>query len=422
MPQNGEWGSGENAGRQYWDGQWGEKGVIMNPNEVGYGKKVSSEVNQAGSIAAGLDAGAYDRFISGGNTDVSGMLNAYQNDIYSKVSAAPSIKVPTMDELKLQLEPEIKRPTLLNRSEERQTLREDYGVAALEESLTKLKGQEEELLNSYKQQMRTETGKPVSMGVISGRKTQVQQQAQDELEFVQRQKNRLVDELNVKYTVINQLMQDKTLDYNDAVAEYDKEYQRNFQMHEIIRGYQKDSRDEYWKQQAAASTNLQMYVNLVTKGNMDYASLGEDQKLMITKLEVQAGLPIGFMAGVKKDKDADILFTTSNEGVTQVGFRNADGSISVQSYGTRVGGSAGAKIQMHTDARNAFDSVKGGDGYVDPKDYKTFKSYWVGQGGDAQEFDKQFAPLYVNPSHPQSYGVSKEQTNPDYYKDQSLGY
>lgn len=59
MPKNGEWIDG----KQYWDGQYGEAGVVMNPNDVGYGKKVSSEVNRASSIAQGKEAGAIDAYL-----------------------------------------------------------------------------------------------------------------------------------------------------------------------------------------------------------------------------------------------------------------------------------------------------------------------------------------------------------------------
>lgn len=59
MPKNGEWIDG----KQYWNGQFGEAGVVMNPNDVGYGKKVSSEVNRASSIAQGKEAGAIDAYL-----------------------------------------------------------------------------------------------------------------------------------------------------------------------------------------------------------------------------------------------------------------------------------------------------------------------------------------------------------------------
>lgn len=71
MPKNGEWIDG----KQYWDGKYGEAGVVMNPNDVGYGKKVSSEVNRASSIAQGKEAGAIDAYL--GNT----VVNNQQSDV-----------------------------------------------------------------------------------------------------------------------------------------------------------------------------------------------------------------------------------------------------------------------------------------------------------------------------------------------------
>jgi oligoribonuclease NrnB/cAMP/cGMP phosphodiesterase (DHH superfamily) len=68
---------------------------------------------------------------------------------------------------------------------------------------------------------------------------------------------------------------------------------------------------------------------------------------MIQKLEVQSGLPPGLISSIKKDPKADIVFTTSNNGIVQVGFRNADGTIRVEQYGKKSsgGGGGGWKIE-----------------------------------------------------------------------------
>lgn len=56
---NGGW----YGGRQYWNGQLGPPGVIINPNQQGAGQPVSTEVNRQTSIAAGKAPDANQNYI-----------------------------------------------------------------------------------------------------------------------------------------------------------------------------------------------------------------------------------------------------------------------------------------------------------------------------------------------------------------------
>lgn len=52
------------GGAQYWDGKFGMPGVIINPNQQGYGQLVSSEVNRQSSIAQGKQPSAIDDYLA----------------------------------------------------------------------------------------------------------------------------------------------------------------------------------------------------------------------------------------------------------------------------------------------------------------------------------------------------------------------
>jgi hypothetical protein len=131
------------------------------------------------------------------------------------------------------------------------------------------------------------------------------------------------------------------LDYNDAVNRYESEFDRNLKIYDLISDARKEAKDDLRDDRNAARANLQIYANAAISGNIDYDSLGPEQKLMIQKLEVQSGLPVGLISSIKKDPKADIIFTSTNNGITQVGFRNSDGSIKVESYGTSTAGGSG---------------------------------------------------------------------------------
>ena len=342
-------------------GTFGEPGVIHpSSSQVGAGQAVSKEVIaqtapqnvayiEAERAKVGLPPPPSSAEVRlppppSSADQVNPYLNAFQQDLL-KSSQAPEVRVPTMKELKTELAPTTPYPEPLKRVEELGKLRTEYGVADLEQSLTTIKDQIKGEQDLLREQRGIEEGKPVPMGVIAGRITEEERVANIRLDALGRQQSRIVDELNTKYNVINQIMTLQGLDYGDAVKRYETEFDINLKMYDLIAGVRREARSAFEYDQTAAKANLQIYANAAISGNIDYNSLGTDQKLMITKLEVQSGLPVGFISSIRKDPKADIIFTSTNEGVTQVGFRNADGSISVKSYGTRTPSSV-------TDAKN----------------------------------------------------------------------
>ena len=413
-PSGGFQEGGWYEGRQYIGGSFSQPGQIHpQSTQQGAGQQVSKEVisqTSPGNVAY-IDEQRKKAITQQPQTkeDVAPYLANFQDSLF-KTASAPETKIPTMEELKTELAPDIDRPDILNRTEEFENLRAKYGVTDLEKSLTDLKAQQDDLYASLREQKFTEEGKPVAMGVISGRISEEERQYNERADYIGRQVARVTDELNTKYNVINAYMNFMGLDYQDAVKAYDSEFQSNLQMYDIITGAKKEARSAYEYDQTAARANLQIYMNAVTSGNIDYGSLSTDQKLMVQKLEVQSGLPVGFMSSLKMDKDADILFTTSNEGVTQVGFRNADGSISVESYGTRVPGKQSDSDELKvatSDMARTLNELGGSDFLVSPEEWKEARSVWITAGYGAEVFDEEFAKQYVDYGHAQDYGFSK---------------
>ena len=368
-PQGGFKTGGWNEGRQYWGGTLSDPGVEHpSSGKPTSGKRVSKEVLRQTSVAAGLAPGAHETFISSQRNGrpqtkeaVTPYLNQLQENIFDAASK-PKVKQPTVAEVKEAVTPTTGLPTLLDRGKRFEELRTEFGVAQLEESLIGIKDEIEAEFNLLRKQRGIEEGKPVALGVIAGRITEEERTAQERIDFLGRQQNRIVDELSTKYNVIGQFMTFYGEDYADAVGRYDAEFTKNMEMYKLVLGQGDKALDQWNADRAAASSNLTMFVNAVTEGNIDYSSLSPEQKMQISKLEVQAGLPVGFIASVKKDADADIIFTTSNKGVTQVGFRNADGSIRVESHGTRINGGA---ITDPKNIRRQFTEASEGSNFPD---------------------------------------------------------
>lgn len=350
------------------------------------------------------------------NTDeVQNYLNGRQNDVYgnSVGAGAPTLDLSiegAMDSAR-ELLPTRQAPQAPSMLDTYNSMREQYGLDAVETELGDLKAQEEQLNAQFRVNKAGEIAKPVAMGVIEGRISEQERTFREDLDFVQRQISRKNDQLKTAYGVIDTIMNLTQKDFENARATYNDEFDAAYKMINIAQGIQKTNMDIYSQQQATARANAQIYVNLLSSGNMDLKNLPADAKVQLSKMELQAGLPLGFFSTIKKDPKADIISTTSNDGQIQVLMRNPDGSLSMQTYGTKNGGGTTQKDyeQGSENYRKAVNlitkdlsGVKGSDGYVSPTDYRNAKSEWVQAGFSAEDYDKSFK-TFVNPNYARDY-------------------
>lgn len=351
VAQQGGWYDGQ----QYWGGTLSQAGVINSlSNQSGAGQKVSNEViaqtkpenvpyiqglqNQPQQVAQ------QPQQISS-TQDLTTHLNQYQQSIYggSGGDNGSGSGMLSADQIKQAIQPSTPAPTPIDRLGTYQKLQEQFKTEDLNATLNDLKAQEESLVASLRSQKANEMGKPVAMGVISGRISEETRQAQEQLDFIGRQKNIVSNELNTKYQMIQTYMNFANLDYQDSVQRYDSEFAKNIQMYNILDKQQDKAIDLAKTQQNNARANLQIYMSAIKDGSIDVNSMNTDQKLTLTKLEVQSGLPIGFISSLKKDPKADIVNMSTNNGVTQILMRNPDGSLGLQSYGTPNSGGSGTQ-------------------------------------------------------------------------------
>ncbi len=307
--------------------------------------------------------------------DITPFLNKYQDGIF-KAKDKPQVKVSTMEELKTALIPEGGYPATFDRIAKLDKLRTERGMEGLEQSLVDLKAQEADVFATLRQRKTGERGKRVATGVIAGRITKVEQQERENLDFIQRQKSRVIDELNMGYSVIKQYMGYYELNYQDAVNKYNTGFQQNFAMYGIILDQEKMKLDQWYKDQAIATTNLQMYMNAVTSGNISYDSMPEEQKMMVAKLEAQSGMPIGFISNLQiSPKDQILAFS---EDKTQMMVMDGNGGFKtvftgLTAKGTVAGRTSSAALADIKAGINVEDLAKKYGGEV--SDYKLINLY-----------------------------------------------
>lgn len=230
-------------------------------------------------------------------------------------------------------------PSAPNLTETFAGLREEYNVGSLEEMMTQLKAQEQEVYARLRVRSTNEKGQRVGMGVIAGRVGEIEQQEREELDFVQRQMNTVNNQISSAYSLINTILSLKTNDFNIAMQLYNAEFNKNVKMYEIARDEYRDARDfnQRLKERAEdmAKSNLQIYAGLITSGSLNWDTMDRDTQLSISKLEVQSGLGIGFLSKLDLPLNARIQqigtrTDTSGNKYAQTMILSKDGTMTVK--------------------------------------------------------------------------------------------
>lgn len=292
--------------------------------------------------------------LGGGSGDVSSQLSNYQSEVYGS-SSNPEIR----DNIINQIEPEGGMPDTVDWSDMYDDWRADLGVTDLENSLNTLNDQLQMEQDITEERTLDAEGKPVAMGVISGRVGEIERQQNTRIRSITRQIDSITNQLNTAYNVINTYMQFERMEYQDAVEKYNTEFNRNLKIYELTSA-------EMDKQQAMARANLQLYMNAITSGNMSYGSLSSSQKATISKLEAQSGLPIGFMSNIKMSPKDSILGMSADN--TQAWVVGDDGNLKIISTGlpsSKTGSSSGDKEEAEFDkwVRQGIDDLRSGDSW-----------------------------------------------------------
>ncbi len=242
-------------------------------------------------------------------------LNQKQSEFFQdetrKTAPPTKTKINKLISKQKVLEP----PKFSSLAEQYRKLREEKGVESLEDELNLIKSDEESLKAEFRDIVDREEGALASMGVIAGRIGQREKDYRRRLDFINRQKTVAVNQLQTKYGVIEQIMSFTKSDFETSQRQYQNEFSRNLQMINLFR--QEDQAERMMKKDEDivkdrqidnARANLQVYNNLITQGGLAFSDLTDEQKLVINKLETQAGMPLDSLSLIRsKYPDTDIL-------------------------------------------------------------------------------------------------------------------
>lgn len=313
--------------------------------------------------------------------------NAFINSDQGKdtaggASAEPPTRKTTEDymkELQAQITPEKPKPVEFSAEKALTDARTQYGVTELETQVNDLKAQEAEILAQKQARTNAEKGKSVALNVISGRISEVEQQENERLGVIQRSIANATNQLATKYNVVENLMNAKKLDYDNAVKEYDKDFATNITLFNAAKGLSEEAKSEVERAQDTAKANAQIALNAYTARGSTYSDLSAGEQANLTKLGIQSGLGADFFANVMAVSGGkDILTTITGADDTQASIIYKDGTVKTVKTGlapkktasTSGGTTATQKKENETEANRQLvqkdiASITGGDGFVD---------------------------------------------------------
>lgn len=369
-------------------------------------------------------------YLQGGGDSKAGLnsiINSDQNAVADSLRAsdAPPVRTSAADKYKSPTDiVDYKAPDAPNFEKIYSDLRKSYGVTDMESTLNQLNLQAREIQAEKRTRVAGEEGKPVAMNVIAGRVSETERQENERLDVVLRESEYYSNQVKNSYAVIDTIMKIKDMDYDNAKESYDSVFDKTMKV--LQYGQDLEDRELSREQQATdnARANLQIIYNNLTSGDSDFSTLSSADLTTIAKLEVQSGLPQGFVQTLKNTNPAaEIISSSSRQEAngskyTDIVMRNKDGSLSVQSVylgAERLPANASGSDPKMTEAetgREARSRVSsylsartGADGYVSPTDFVAARNAWTSDGFSRVDFDAEYKS-YVNPTQRSEVGLS----------------
>jgi LysM repeat protein len=342
------------------------------------------------------------------------------NDVLAEIMGTGKVDATKSAEenLTAAIAPDTAKPAVPDLTETYKGYRTEYGIDTLETSLTDLQKQEADLLAIKQARVNAEKGKTVATNVIEGRVGVAEQQENERITAVQNQITNVTNQLNVKYNVVSTLMGYTEKDYALASADYNSQMDNNISVFNALKGINDDVKSDLEKATDDARSSLQIVYNAIQSGGTSLSDISDTTKSLITKLEVQSGLPVGFYETLQnKNPKAEIVATynwTSSDNTEYATILTKDATTGEIKTNNIALGKSKATSTVTKEEENAasqsnikadLEAVKGADGYYNPDDIlKIRDQIAVNDPGNLTWFDNAYPPnKMLNPDPKQTW-------------------
>jgi hypothetical protein len=372
------------------------------------------------SMYGPLTREAYNRYMGGNQSDLHNIINGNQtSDVQNYNDAngpqergSVSTYTDAFGNLKETLMGTNPPPTAPNFENTYQSLRDQYGLSALETNLGNLNTEEAKVRTAKENSVNAEMDKPVAMNVIGGRVSEQERNFNTRLNSIALQKTAIANQITNANNAIDTVMKYKTLDYTTAKDEYDKQFSQNLEMFNATSGIIDKEAD-------VARANAQIMLNAYQDAGKTWATLTPSDQSNLIKLGTQSGLGSDFFKDVlATSAGKSILTTIVSADKTGATIVYKDGTTKFVATGLHPGsgsntggGTDGGYVYTGDDIASGTSFLneggtladgtvfngRGTDGYVDPGAYVLLYNNWIKQNGTPQGFLKKFPLKNVNP-------------------------
>lgn len=358
-PKGGFKEGGWYEGRQFFGGKFGDPGVINNPNQQGFGQKVSDEVNRQSSLLQ----------TPGNPNSVRDYLAKYQKNVRSNLPAQidntggsagqVAQAVNTVNSSIVQSE----APKPPNSLETYNALRDKFNMGALTQQMSDLTKKKNDLITQLKTaRNQTEHTRGITADVVSGRESEQQRQAQIQMEAIDMEISTVTTQIDSANSTIKMMMDFQQKDYENTRQSYEDQFNHAMALEDLgMKQKQLEMEQEKLvseekraamtqsielarlglEKQAKAGAQWKVLADTVMSGGIDPSALSPTQKQFMDQMDVNYGYPKGTLRSLHFATKNDTAQILSKDAVTgDVVMRFKDGhtqTVNVQGKPTKIG-------------------------------------------------------------------------------------
>lgn len=350
-------------------------------------------------------------------------------DTLNKTGESPeTIKNKTQEQFEnfkkqFELSSTQKPSSTFNRVSEFNKLRDEAGLASLENEVNGYEAEKKALEDEFRKYRASELKGPGTQGFASGRISEAERALMERSDFVNRNLEIAQNKLNTKNKFIQTMIDLGEKDYQTARDDYEFEYNKNLQLISAFNNYTNAEEAKVNRERDDARATWQTISNALASGNVNYADIPLATKQEIVKLEQTMGLPLGFTEHIKnEDPKANIIstdtFTDTNGNRVISVLKKVGNEFKVEKYIAGKAQKESTVKDMEREADKQIQSIiqrletqaKGDDNLYDPEKYAKVRQLLIDSNkeADASALDKKVADKFSEGSRQylrQKYGI-----------------
>lgn len=237
------------------------------------------------------------------NADMEKLLSQFKETVGTNVDVSDSSKILAALGTSLATPPP-SSPSLLQTYNNQ---RAQLGVGPLEDSLASTDAAIAKLDADNKALQENNDNRVEGISQINRRKSADQINYEKSKNDLTLQRNNIANQLNQKYSVIDNIVKYTQADAQTATQDYTTKFNQAITLTNLIKGVQDDQKSTQEQASDNARANATLMINTLKGKNVDFSNLDASTSADLKNLEIQAGLPTGFIQFALSATDQPVI-------------------------------------------------------------------------------------------------------------------